>query len=175
MTGIQVIFVFLEQVVTSYMNEGFSFLLQAFNVPKYLEDLTGLTKLMQDTRVDEVKYINSANNIHRVFSSFVSSSNFSFRFLKGLGTKWRWNTGGLILSKVHVISLFPTRINHVMSYPTRVNHVIPYPTCVNHVIPYPTCVISRDTISNMRHIMWQVPESLKGRAIFGIIRNPNRH
>ncbi|KAK3724957.1 hypothetical protein QZH41_017166 [Actinostola sp. cb2023] len=43
-----------DVVISSYMNEGFPFLLKAFNLPKYLEDLTGLTKLMSDTRVEEV-------------------------------------------------------------------------------------------------------------------------
>ncbi|CAB4004053.1 ubiquitin-like modifier-activating enzyme ATG7 isoform X1 [Paramuricea clavata] len=41
-------------VVTKYINEGFPFLLRAFNIPKYLEDLTGLTKLMEDTKLLEV-------------------------------------------------------------------------------------------------------------------------
>jgi hypothetical protein len=42
------------QVVTKYINEGFPFLLRAFNIPKYLEDITGLTKLMEDTKLLEV-------------------------------------------------------------------------------------------------------------------------
>ena len=37
-----------------YSKEGFSFLLNAFNVPKYLEDLTGLTAMLQDSLVTEV-------------------------------------------------------------------------------------------------------------------------
>ena len=48
------IFSSILQVLSSYANEGFPFLLRAFNIPKYLEDLTGLTKLMEDTKLLEV-------------------------------------------------------------------------------------------------------------------------
>ncbi|XP_046853731.1 ubiquitin-like modifier-activating enzyme ATG7 isoform X2 [Xenia sp. Carnegie-2017] len=41
-------------VVNKYVDEGFPFLLRAFNIPKYLEDLTGLTKLIEDTKLLEV-------------------------------------------------------------------------------------------------------------------------
>lgn len=43
-----------SKVIASYKEEGFSFLMKVFNVPSYLEDLTGLTQLLQDTRVSEV-------------------------------------------------------------------------------------------------------------------------
>ncbi|PFX29993.1 Ubiquitin-like modifier-activating enzyme ATG7 [Stylophora pistillata] len=43
-----------HQVLSSYEEEKFSFLMKVFNVPSYLEDLTGLTQLLQDTRVSEV-------------------------------------------------------------------------------------------------------------------------
>ncbi|XP_028401486.1 ubiquitin-like modifier-activating enzyme ATG7 [Dendronephthya gigantea] len=43
-----------EIVLTKYVREGFPFLLRAFNIPKYLEDLTGLTKLMEDTKLLDV-------------------------------------------------------------------------------------------------------------------------
>ncbi|XP_074619592.1 ubiquitin-like modifier-activating enzyme ATG7 [Acropora palmata] len=42
------------KVLASYTEQGFSFLLKVFNLPSYLEDLTGLTQLMLDTRVSEV-------------------------------------------------------------------------------------------------------------------------
>lgn len=43
-----------SKVLSSYEEEKFSFLMKVFNVPSYLEDLTGLTQLLQDTRVSEV-------------------------------------------------------------------------------------------------------------------------
>ncbi|CAH3114652.1 unnamed protein product [Pocillopora meandrina] len=43
-----------SKVLSSYEKEKFSFLIKVFNVPSYLEDLTGLTQLLQDTRVSEV-------------------------------------------------------------------------------------------------------------------------
>ncbi|XP_020616050.1 ubiquitin-like modifier-activating enzyme ATG7 isoform X2 [Orbicella faveolata] len=46
-----------SKVLSSYQEEGFSFLMKVFNVPSYLEDLTGLTQLLQDTRVSEVSKI----------------------------------------------------------------------------------------------------------------------
>ena len=42
------------QVLSSYREDEFSFLMKVFNVPSYLEDLTGLTQLLQDARVSEV-------------------------------------------------------------------------------------------------------------------------
>ena len=45
---------FFEQVVQSYEEEGFSFLLRVFNEPNYLEDLTGLTEMHQQTIDAEV-------------------------------------------------------------------------------------------------------------------------
>ena len=52
-------FFFFNQVLSSYQEKGFSFLMKVFNVPSYLEDLTGLTQLLQDTRVSEVSKIRS--------------------------------------------------------------------------------------------------------------------
>jgi ubiquitin-like modifier-activating enzyme ATG7 len=43
-----------QTVITKYREDGFSFLLNAFNDPRYLEDLTGLTKLHADTVDAEV-------------------------------------------------------------------------------------------------------------------------
>lgn len=43
-----------SKVLASYKEQGFSFLIKVFNVPSFLEDLTGLTQLLQDTRVSEV-------------------------------------------------------------------------------------------------------------------------
>ncbi|KAM7429954.1 Autophagy protein 7 [Porites harrisoni] len=43
-----------SKVLSSYREDEFSFLMKVFNVPSYLEDLTGLTQLLQDTRVSEV-------------------------------------------------------------------------------------------------------------------------
>ena len=36
------------QVLEAYQRDGFKFLLQVFNTPSFLEDLTGLTALHQD-------------------------------------------------------------------------------------------------------------------------------
>ena len=37
------------QVISSYIKEGFDFLLKAFNSPNFLEDLTGLSQLYAET------------------------------------------------------------------------------------------------------------------------------
>ena len=42
-------------MLSLYKKEGFSFLEEVFNVPRYLEDLTGLTELLQDALVSEVR------------------------------------------------------------------------------------------------------------------------
>ena len=42
------------QIIEAYEKDGFDFLLSAFNKPKYLEDLTGLTKLHEETMDEEV-------------------------------------------------------------------------------------------------------------------------
>jgi len=39
-----------RKVVEEYRAKGFAFLLQVFNNPSYLEDLTGLTELKQATQ-----------------------------------------------------------------------------------------------------------------------------
>jgi len=52
--------------LSSYQEEGFSFLMKVFNVPSYLEDLTGLTQLLQDTRVSEVSKITGSTQFCRV-------------------------------------------------------------------------------------------------------------
>ena len=43
----------------AYNENGFDFLLKVFNVPKYLEDCTGLTKLQESTLETEVKAVYS--------------------------------------------------------------------------------------------------------------------
>lgn len=43
-------------ILDEYKNNGFEFLLNAFNSSKYLEDLTGLTELHQVTDSAEVMY-----------------------------------------------------------------------------------------------------------------------
>ncbi|XP_048589393.1 ubiquitin-like modifier-activating enzyme ATG7 [Nematostella vectensis] len=43
-----------SKVVEAYIHGGFSFLQKACNVPRYLEDVTGITALMADTLVAEV-------------------------------------------------------------------------------------------------------------------------
>ena len=45
------------QVIDQYKNEGFDFLLKAFNECHYLEDLTGLTQMHQETAEAEVMYL----------------------------------------------------------------------------------------------------------------------
>jgi ubiquitin-like modifier-activating enzyme ATG7 len=40
--------------VEAYNTQGFDFLLQAFNSPSYLEDITGLTKMKQEA--EELKW-----------------------------------------------------------------------------------------------------------------------
>jgi ubiquitin-like modifier-activating enzyme ATG7 len=42
------------QVLYEYETRGFEFLLQAFNTPDYLEDITGLTQLHRETEDAEV-------------------------------------------------------------------------------------------------------------------------
>ena len=42
------------QVLHHYKEEGFDFLLKAFNSPNYLEDLTGLSQLYAQTFDDQV-------------------------------------------------------------------------------------------------------------------------
>ena len=42
------------QVLHHYKQEGFDFLLKAFNSPNYLEDLTGLSQLYAQTFDDQV-------------------------------------------------------------------------------------------------------------------------
>jgi hypothetical protein len=46
----------LWQVLCEYETRGFEFLLQAFNTPDYLEDITGLTQLHKETEAAEVWY-----------------------------------------------------------------------------------------------------------------------
>ncbi|KAK2163569.1 hypothetical protein LSH36_77g03008 [Paralvinella palmiformis] len=41
-------------IIEAYEKDGFDFLLSAFNKPKYLEDLTGLTKLHEETMDEEI-------------------------------------------------------------------------------------------------------------------------
>jgi len=43
-----------EKVLHEYETRGFEFLLQAFNTPDYLEDITGLTELQRETENAEV-------------------------------------------------------------------------------------------------------------------------
>ena len=44
----------LLQVLRRYEDEGFGFLLNVFNSPTYLEDITGLTDMHADSTLDEV-------------------------------------------------------------------------------------------------------------------------
>jgi len=41
-------------VVNNYLNDGFEFLLKAFNDPTFLEELTGLKKLHEETDLNDV-------------------------------------------------------------------------------------------------------------------------
>jgi len=52
-----IVFFPLWQVVNEYETRGFEFLLQAFNTPDYLEDITGLTELQRETENAEVRCI----------------------------------------------------------------------------------------------------------------------
>lgn len=45
----------LFQVLQRYKEEGFEFLLKAFNSPTYLEDLTGLSDLYVQTYDEQVR------------------------------------------------------------------------------------------------------------------------
>ena len=47
----------LLQVLEHYRREGFQFVLRAFNEPMYLEDLTGLKQMQQDTMDAEVSSV----------------------------------------------------------------------------------------------------------------------
>ena len=42
------------QIVSRYLSEGFSFLLQAFNSPTFLEEVAGLSQLHAEAVEDEV-------------------------------------------------------------------------------------------------------------------------
>ncbi|XP_065836994.1 ubiquitin-like modifier-activating enzyme ATG7 [Oscarella lobularis] len=43
-----------ELILSKYLNDGFDFLLKAFNSPTFLEELTGLDRLLADTVDDEI-------------------------------------------------------------------------------------------------------------------------
>jgi hypothetical protein len=43
----------------AFQDDGFSFLLNVFNVVDYLEDLTGLSAMKLATDLSEVKFINT--------------------------------------------------------------------------------------------------------------------
>ena len=45
---------YVLQVIRHYQEEGFDFLLKAFDCPSYLEDLTGLSMLYAQTFDDQV-------------------------------------------------------------------------------------------------------------------------
>ena len=45
------------QVVSAYENDGFEFLKKVFNVPKYLEDMSGLTELHSSIVEAEVSFL----------------------------------------------------------------------------------------------------------------------
>jgi len=52
-----------HKVVDVYKNEGFTFLLKAFNEPNYLEDLTGLTELLaKNEGIDEDAFFEDDDN-----------------------------------------------------------------------------------------------------------------
>lgn len=54
------------QVIQHYREEGFQFLLRAFNQPHYLEDITGLTQLKADTLDSEVTIVTCYHPIHLI-------------------------------------------------------------------------------------------------------------
>jgi len=58
----------LWQVLNEYETRGFEFLVQAFNTPDYLEDITGLTELQRETENAEVRYMKVF--LRLTFSSF---------------------------------------------------------------------------------------------------------
>lgn len=45
------------QVVSRYLTEGFHFLLQVFNSPTFLEEVTGLSQLHAEAVEDEVSHL----------------------------------------------------------------------------------------------------------------------
>ena len=49
------LFSWVCKVLKKYEEEGFEFLLNAFNTPSYLEDITGLTDMHTDTFLSEVR------------------------------------------------------------------------------------------------------------------------
>lgn len=51
-----------EKVLNEYETRGFEFLLQAFNTPDYLEDITGLTELQKETENAEVWELSDLEN-----------------------------------------------------------------------------------------------------------------
>ena len=42
------------QVIDRYTKDGFTFLLEAFNTPNYLEKISGLAQMIEDTDFDNV-------------------------------------------------------------------------------------------------------------------------
>ncbi|XP_054712577.1 LOW QUALITY PROTEIN: ubiquitin-like modifier-activating enzyme ATG7 [Uloborus diversus] len=52
-----------DKVVIKYKNEGFDFLLQVFNDPNYLEEVTGLKELMNSISMDEVFELSDDDSI----------------------------------------------------------------------------------------------------------------
>jgi ubiquitin-like modifier-activating enzyme ATG7 len=49
--------IYLLQVLYEYETRGFEFLLQTFNTPDYLEDITGLTQLHKEMEDAQVWYM----------------------------------------------------------------------------------------------------------------------
>lgn len=85
---------FVYQVLSSYQEEGFSFLMKVFNVPSYLEDLTGLTQLLQDTRVSEVSKICSfvVNEASLLFNNYsLSARRYEMAHNHFVSNKREWN------------------------------------------------------------------------------------
>ena len=61
--------IYLTQVLHHYKEEGFDFLLKAFNSPNYLEDLTGLSQLYAQTFDDQASIIRKHDSHIASFSS----------------------------------------------------------------------------------------------------------
>ena len=57
--------IFWGQVLRRYREEGFEFLLKAFNTPNFLEDLTGLSQLYAETEDDQVFHKDSKLHYHK--------------------------------------------------------------------------------------------------------------
>lgn len=64
-------------VITEYKNRGLSFVLDACNIPNYLEKLSGLEEILKRSDLDEVYICWSFHTYRNIVDIIVCISNFS--------------------------------------------------------------------------------------------------